>query len=135
MELPRSRVFMYMRNAATAIASIFAVLFMIAYMLIDAERLRNLFLLVYPPEVRGETPSAAAAESDWRRQLEREVASRLARGETGIADSLTRDFETALIAKALQHTGGRRIEAATLLGIGRNTLTRKVQDLKIDTKD
>jgi predicted PurR-regulated permease PerM len=54
VELPRSRVFMYMRNAATAIASIFAVLFMIAYMLIDAERLRNLFLLVYPPEVRGE---------------------------------------------------------------------------------
>jgi two-component system nitrogen regulation response regulator GlnG len=88
-----------------------------------------------PPEVRGETPSAAAAESDWRRVLEREVSSRLARGETGIADALTRDFETALIAKALQHTGGRRIEAATLLGIGRNTLTRKVQDLKIDTKD
>ena len=54
VELPRSRVFMYMRNAATAIASTFAVLFMIAYMLIDAERLRNLFLLIYPPEVRGE---------------------------------------------------------------------------------
>ena len=46
IELPRSRVFAYMRNAATAIASTFAVLFMIAYMLIDAERLRNLFLLV-----------------------------------------------------------------------------------------
>jgi predicted PurR-regulated permease PerM len=54
VEMPRSRVFAYMRNAATAIASMFAVLFMIAYMLIDAERLRNLFLLVYPPEVRGE---------------------------------------------------------------------------------
>jgi predicted PurR-regulated permease PerM len=53
IELPRSRVFAYMRNAATAVASVFAVLFMIAYMLIDAERLRNLFLLVYPPEVRG----------------------------------------------------------------------------------
>jgi predicted PurR-regulated permease PerM len=51
--LPRSRVFAYMRNAAAAVASVFAVLFMIAYMLIDAERLRNLFLLVYPPEVRG----------------------------------------------------------------------------------
>lgn len=54
VEMPRSRVFAFMRNAATAIASTFAVLFMIAYMLIDAERLRNLFLLVYPPEVRGE---------------------------------------------------------------------------------
>ncbi|HUP31014.1 MAG TPA: nitrogen regulation protein NR(I), partial [Usitatibacter sp.] len=86
-----------------------------------------------PPEVRGE--SSSGDSDDWRRALEREVAGRLARGESGIADDLTRDFETALIVKALQHTGGRRIEAAGLLGIGRNTLTRKVQDLKIDTKD
>jgi predicted PurR-regulated permease PerM len=54
IELPRSRVFAYMRNAAAAVASTFAVLFMVAYMLIDAERLRNLFLLVYPPDVRGQ---------------------------------------------------------------------------------
>jgi predicted PurR-regulated permease PerM len=53
VELPRSRVFAYMRNAAAAIASVFAVLFMVAYMLIDGDRLRNLFLLIYPPEVRG----------------------------------------------------------------------------------
>jgi two-component system nitrogen regulation response regulator GlnG len=88
-----------------------------------------------PPEVRGEGSDPSTAEGDWRRVLEREVASRLARGESDIADPLTRDFETVLIVKALQHTGGRRIEAAGLLGIGRNTLTRKVQELKIDTKD
>jgi len=89
-----------------------------------------------PPEVRGDAQSSAASsESDWRRALEREVTARLARGESGVADPLTRDFETALIVKALAHTGGRRIEAATLLGIGRNTLTRKIQELKIDTKD
>jgi two-component system, NtrC family, nitrogen regulation response regulator GlnG len=88
-----------------------------------------------PPEVRGDAAAAATTDSDWRRMLEREVASRLARGESDIAEPLTRDFETALIVKALQHTGGRRIEAAGLLGIGRNTLTRKVQELKIDTKD
>jgi two-component system nitrogen regulation response regulator GlnG len=87
-----------------------------------------------PPEVRGEGPSAGD-EDDWRRSLEREVTARLSRGESGIADQLTRDFETALIVKALQHTGGRRIEAAGLLGIGRNTLTRKVQELKIQEKD
>jgi len=86
-----------------------------------------------PPEVRG--GEATGEADDWRRALEREVTARLARGEKRIADGLTRDFETALILKALQHTGGRRIEAATLLGIGRNTLTRKVQELKIDTKD
>jgi two-component system nitrogen regulation response regulator GlnG len=89
-----------------------------------------------PAEVRGGgTAAGSPEEGDWRRVLEREVASRLARGESDIADPLTRDFETVLIMKALQHTGGRRIEAAGLLGIGRNTLTRKVQDLKIDTKD
>jgi two-component system, NtrC family, nitrogen regulation response regulator GlnG len=87
-----------------------------------------------PPEVRGDAAAlAAAGNGDWRRALEREVAGRLARGESGISDALTREFETVLIARALQHTGGRRIEAATLLGIGRNTLTRKVQELKIDT--
>jgi two-component system, NtrC family, nitrogen regulation response regulator GlnG len=90
-----------------------------------------------PPEVRGDALASAGApgDGDWRRVLEREVASRLARGESQIADPLTRDFETVLIQKALQHTGGRRIEAAGLLGIGRNTLTRKVQELKIDVKD
>jgi two-component system nitrogen regulation response regulator GlnG len=88
-----------------------------------------------PPEVRGEGAEVSSGEGDWRRALEREVASRLGRGETDIADPLTRDFETVLIVKALQHTGGRRIEAAGLLGIGRNTLTRKVQELKIETKD
>jgi two-component system nitrogen regulation response regulator GlnG len=86
-----------------------------------------------PPEVRGEGPGGG--EDDWRRMLEREVAARLSRGESDIADPLTRDFESALITKALQHTGGRRIEAAGLLGIGRNTLTRKVQELKLDPKD
>jgi two-component system, NtrC family, nitrogen regulation response regulator GlnG len=42
---------------------------------------------------------------------------------------LTRCFEAALIQSALQHTRGRRIEAAQRLGIGRNTITRKIQEL------
>jgi len=88
-----------------------------------------------PAEVRGAGGADVVDSDDWRRLLEREVAMRLARGESGISDPLTREFETVLIMKALQHTGGRRIEAAGLLGIGRNTLTRKVQELKIETKD
>jgi len=47
-------------------------------------------------------------------------------------DSLNRQFEKSLIVKALAHTGGRRIEASQLLGLGRNTLTRKIQELGID---
>ena len=83
-----------------------------------------------PPEVRETT--AALGEGDWRDLLDREVSHQLALGKQGIIDELIRDFERVLIRRALQHTGGRRIEAATLLGWGRNTLTRKIQELKLD---
>ncbi len=83
-----------------------------------------------PPEIR--TESATPADQNWIAALEREAGARLARGETRIMDELTNQFEKALILKALAQTGGRRIEAANLLGIGRNTLTRKVQELGID---
>ncbi len=66
---------------------------------------------------------------DWLICLSRQVDKRLARGETGILDELVPAFEKALITIALKHTGGRRIEAAQLLGWGRNTLTRKIQEL------
>ncbi len=83
-----------------------------------------------PPEMRAESPGASAG--DWIAALGREAELRLHRGETGIMDGLTRQFEKALILKALAQTGGRRIEAAQLLGLGRNTLTRKIQELKIE---
>ena len=83
-----------------------------------------------PPEIK--SMSDAAATGSWFAALEREAAAMLARGETGIIDGLTRQFEKSLITKALQHTGGRRIDAANLLGLGRNTLTRKVQELGLD---
>ena len=85
-----------------------------------------------PAELRGET--TASAEQNWLLALEREVEQSLGRGEQGIIDQLSRDFERTLIVKALQHTGGRRIEAATLLGLGRNTLTRKIQELGLEEK-
>ncbi|HEV8110306.1 MAG TPA: helix-turn-helix domain-containing protein, partial [Burkholderiales bacterium] len=74
----------------------------------------------------------ATASSDWLAALEHEAERRLARGETGILDGLSRQFERALITKALERTAGRRIEAATLLGMGRNTITRKIQELGIE---
>ncbi|HTM59278.1 MAG TPA: nitrogen regulation protein NR(I) [Burkholderiales bacterium] len=76
--------------------------------------------------------SSAAAASDWLSALEYEAERRLARGDTGILDSLGRQFERALISKALARTGGRRIEAANLLGMGRNTITRKIAELGIE---
>jgi two-component system nitrogen regulation response regulator GlnG len=82
-----------------------------------------------PAELR-EQPAGAA--SDWVGALEQEAERRLARGDTGILDALGRQFEKALIARALARTGGRRIEAANLLGMGRNTITRKIQELGIE---
>ncbi len=82
-----------------------------------------------PPELRDQAP---AAESDWLAALAQEAERMLARGESAIMDSLAKRFERTLISKALAHTGGRRIEAAGLLGIGRNTITRKIQELGLD---
>ena len=82
-----------------------------------------------PAEFRDQSTAVA---SDWLSALEQEAERRLARGQTGILDDLGRQFERTLISKALQRTGGRRIEAANLLGMGRNTITRKIQELGIE---
>ncbi|MEY4767078.1 MAG: nitrogen regulation protein [Pseudomonadota bacterium] len=68
----------------------------------------------------------------WLKDLEREARSRLESGQPEVWDALTRMFEARLIHTALELTRGRRIEAAQKLGIGRNTITRKIQELGID---
>jgi two-component system nitrogen regulation response regulator GlnG len=89
-----------------------------------------------PAEFRGEPAGAGQAPAaDWISALEQEVERRLARGETGVLDQLSRQFERSLISRALARTGGRRIEAANLLGMGRNTITRKIQELGIGDAD
>jgi two-component system nitrogen regulation response regulator GlnG len=107
-----------------------------------------------PLEIRQETavpvaipaqapvPQAVAAQSavapavpspeHWRALLIEEVQRRLASGAGDIMDQLTREFESAVIGTALRHTHGRRIDAAAKLGVGRNTITRKVQDLGLE---
>ena len=68
----------------------------------------------------------------WDAGLEQEALVMLNAGRTDVWDVLTRRFETSLIQAALATTRGRRIEAAQKLGIGRNTITRKIQELGID---
>jgi len=88
-----------------------------------------------PPEVRSAPgASAANAESNWQHALDRELAQALARGERAVGDRLEKEFERTLIVRALAHTGGHRMEAAQWLGWGRNTLTRKIQELKLDAE-
>jgi two-component system nitrogen regulation response regulator GlnG len=56
---------------------------------------------------------------------------RLEAGETDVWELLTRRFEARMIVTALDVTRGRRIEAAQRLGIGRNTITRKIAELEL----
>jgi len=92
---------------------------------------QNIDVADLPPEIKN-TNAKTTADSSWQDTLAQEVADALNRGEQGILDGLSKDFERTIITKALQHTDGRRIEAATQLGMGRNTLTRKIQELDID---
>jgi len=87
-----------------------------------------------PAEWRGESAAIPAEGSDWKSGLAQQATLALQRGDERIMDTLTTQFERTLIMQALKHTNGRRIEAATLLGIGRNTLTRKIQELGLDNQ-
>jgi two-component system nitrogen regulation response regulator GlnG len=68
----------------------------------------------------------------WEADLEAEAVGLLGSGRTDVWDVLTRRFESRLILAALAGTRGRRIEAAHKLGIGRNTITRKIQELGLE---
>jgi two-component system, NtrC family, nitrogen regulation response regulator GlnG len=76
--------------------------------------------------------TAAGPEQSWENGLEAEALALLATGRSDVWDVLTRRFESKLIQTALANTRGRRIEAAQKLGIGRNTITRKIQELHLE---
>ena len=69
--------------------------------------------------------------ASWVSMLESEAAQMLTAGQPEVMDALGKLFESALIKTALKHTHGRKNDAAIRLGIGRNTITRKIQELGI----
>ncbi|RYZ05933.1 MAG: nitrogen regulation protein NR(I), partial [Comamonadaceae bacterium] len=77
-------------------------------------------------------PAAAGPTGTWESGLEAEAMELLLAGRHDVWDELTRRFESRLILTALANTRGRRIEAAQKLGIGRNTITRKIQELRLE---
>ena len=92
---------------------------------------QNVDVADLPPELKDDSSKQISANS-WQEALAQEVADALNRGEQNVLAARSKDFERVMIRKALQHTDGRRIEAANQLGMGRNTLTRKIQELGID---
>ncbi|MEO5658362.1 MAG: nitrogen regulation protein NR(I) [Polaromonas sp.] len=84
------------------------------------------------PPVSAGIEASAQSGSQWENGLEIEAMALLTSGRSDVWDVLTRRFESRLIQAALANTHGRRIEAAHKLGIGRNTITRKIQELNLE---
>jgi two-component system, NtrC family, nitrogen regulation response regulator GlnG len=75
--------------------------------------------------------SGTAPGTSWLHLLEAEAAQLLGAGQAEVMDVLARQFESSVIKMALKHTHGRKNDAALRLGIGRNTITRKIAELGI----
>ena len=82
-------------------------------------------------EVSGSTPAGGS----WEELLEGEVKEMLKNQSPDLMKQLADTFESILIGTALEYTHGRRVDAATRLGIGRNTITRKIAELKLESED
>lgn len=77
-------------------------------------------------------PLSRSSGPAWINGLQSDALDRLRSGETNIMHDMTRDFERTLIMAALHASGGRRVDAASRLGLGRNTITRKMRELGLE---
>ncbi|WP_028300714.1 nitrogen regulation protein NR(I) [Oceanospirillum beijerinckii] len=94
---------------------------------------REVHLDDLPPELMEQKQSEQATGSRWQSALNNWADQALAQGQKGILDTAVPEFEKVMIEVALKHTAGRRRDAAELLGWGRNTLTRKIKELNLET--
>ena len=83
---------------------------------------------------QGSTLPSAAGDGDWRALLKAELVAAIRSGQEDgqLFDRLSGDFERVVYGTALEKTRGKRLEAASLLGVGRNTITRKIQELSLE---
>jgi len=94
---------------------------------------REVLLSDLPPELRAESNDKDQnSYGDWKTLLRRWSDRELSAGRKDILAQAVPEFECTMIETALAHTGGRKKEAAQLLGWGRNTLTRKLQEYNIE---
>lgn len=82
-------------------------------------------------EVSGSTPAGGS----WEELLKGEVKEMLKNQSPDLMKQLADTFESIVIGTALEYTHGRRVDAAARLGIGRNTITRKIAELKLESED
>ena len=94
---------------------------------------REIHLEDLPVELRQQAEDGG--RPGWEAELRRWAQGRLAQGEGGLLEDALPLLERTLVETALAHTGGRRQDAARLLGWGRNTLTRKLKELGMGSED
>jgi two-component system, NtrC family, nitrogen regulation response regulator GlnG len=99
--------------------------------LMSSESERNGAPMTTAPAALGGV-STGLPVSVWESGLRAEVARMLRENTADVMDELARRFEAAVIREALDFTRGRKVEAAERLGIGRNTITRKIQELNLE---
>ncbi|MDA0790644.1 MAG: nitrogen regulation protein NR(I) [Proteobacteria bacterium] len=88
-----------------------------------------------PPELRSRGAQPSVGE-DWEKALTSWATRRLSQmhaGEAGLLEDALPRFEQIMIQTALKQTGGRKRDASILLGWGRNTLTRKINELGLSS--
>ncbi len=85
-----------------------------------------------PPELQSKQGGEGVVTSNWQDSLRRWAEQSLAQGDESILEQATPAFERVMIETALRKTGGRKQDAAKLLGWGRNTLTRKIKELGME---
>ncbi|MFM8354149.1 MAG: helix-turn-helix domain-containing protein, partial [Gammaproteobacteria bacterium] len=91
---------------------------------------REIHMEDLPPELGADTQREAPVANNWEQALERWVDEMLSHpANHAVLDVAVPKFERIVIRTALKHTGGRKRDAAELLGWGRNTLTRKLAEL------
>jgi two-component system nitrogen regulation response regulator GlnG len=96
---------------------------------------REVLLSDLPPELKAEPAvKETPPQGDWPQMLKRWSERELKAGHQSILQQAIPDFEMAMIETALAHTGGRKKDAAKLLGWGRNTLTRKLQEYRMESQ-
>ncbi len=85
---------------------------------------------VFPKDLPADLSVRPVPEAgrNWQDQLRQWVRRALETGQPDLMAAVREDLETVLFDAALDFTGGKRVEAAKLLGVGRNTLTRKLKE-------
>jgi two-component system nitrogen regulation response regulator GlnG len=84
-----------------------------------------------PSELKNEPVNLMRGADEWQENLARDLARKLLDGKPDLHSFFINQVEKIIIGKTLEHTKYRKLDAANFLGIGRNTVTRKIKELKI----